>query len=64
MPHPAYTSRLALLAACSLLAGGAGAAPLAIKLNQVGFLPAAQKLAVVPAPVPTMMPATRRRASA
>ncbi|MCS0589642.1 glycoside hydrolase family 9 protein [Massilia norwichensis] len=58
MPHPAYTSRLALLAACSLLAGGAGAAPLAIKLNQVGFLPAAQKLAVVPAPVPTMMPAT------
>jgi len=56
MPHPASTSRLALLAACTLLAGGAGAAPAAapaaIKLNQVGFLPAAQKLAVVPALAP------------
>ncbi|MCC2957407.1 glycoside hydrolase family 9 protein [Massilia sp. IC2-477] len=49
-PFPS-ASRLALAAACAtlLLAADAGAAqPAQIKLNQVGFLPAAQKLAVVP----------------
>jgi endoglucanase len=40
-------TRLAVLAAL-LLAGGAASAAPAIKLNQLGFLPAAQKLAVVP----------------
>lgn len=56
MNHPAHQSgpsptpsRLSLAAACAtlLLATDAGAAA-QIKLNQVGFLPAAQKLAVVP----------------
>ncbi|WP_051933260.1 glycoside hydrolase family 9 protein [Massilia sp. BSC265] len=56
MHHPAYPSatyvpphrlRLAAAWAALLLAGSAGAAQGTIKLNQVGFLPAAQKLAVV-----------------
>jgi len=61
MHQPAHPSgprrppfRLRRLAGCAalLLAGSAGAAQAAaadIKVNQVGFLPAAQKLAVVPA---------------
>ena len=57
MTHSAHLARPALFAACSLLLGAAGvaqAAPaVAIKLNQVGFLPAAQKLAVVPAAAST-----------
>lgn len=54
MHHPSGTPlsphRLRLVAACAalLLAGSAGAAQEHIKLNQVGYLPAAQKLAVVP----------------
>lgn len=62
MHQPAHPSgirrpphRLRTLAGCAalLLAGSAGAAaapaaPAAIKVNQVGFLPSAQKLAVVP----------------
>ncbi|MFN3790210.1 glycoside hydrolase family 9 protein [Massilia sp.] len=62
MKHPAYPSgmfhpprRLRLSAACAVLmlgghAQAAGTPPASIKLNQVGYLPAAQKLAVVPAP--------------
>jgi endoglucanase len=53
--------RLTLLAGCAalLLASGASAAPASgiakasIKVNQVGFLPAAQKLAVVPGDAPS-----------
>ena len=40
----------ALLLAASASAAGSGAAGDGIKVNQVGFAPAAQKLAVVPAP--------------
>ncbi|RZA36728.1 MAG: cellulase [Lysobacteraceae bacterium] len=42
--------RIGCIAACALLvsSGAAGAEHLAIKLNQVGYLPGAQKLAVVP----------------
>lgn len=57
MHQPAHPSgprrpphRLRSLAGCAalLLAGSAGAAPAAIKVNQLGFPPSAQKLAVVP----------------
>lgn len=56
--HPPRSATRPLLAACALLlaAGSAAAedarASAAIKLNQVGFLPAAQKLAVVPGAAP------------
>jgi endoglucanase len=62
MPQLAHAPqyRLTLLAGCAalLLAGGASAAPASsianasIKVNQVGFVPSAQKLAVVPGDAP------------
>jgi endoglucanase len=52
-PVPVAKPRSALLAAVLLLAGGTAFAAPAIKLNQLGFLPAAHKLAVVVADAPT-----------